>query len=251
MQNSIETRGNSYNELGQPVVTLVQRNQQLKVRATVPTFFKRRPSTRKGLLHSWAVFLPHVPGRSSLVEYWNLAIQIWYKFGIHAWHGIHAWLKNAFFLSSQYSCIWASCIHPRRPRDSQSGRETRRDEIIHPVLENCMTFVALFLPTRLIVPVSPRMPASQNGGRIFFTLALCLCVRSRCSSSASLVSNPDASADVRNTLFRRLCWSELVLCFHVLTFSLESLVGTGSRVLDPGKWLSDVEMHCRYLNLYA
>ena len=38
MQNSIETRGNSYNELGQPVVTLVQRNQQLKVRATVPTF---------------------------------------------------------------------------------------------------------------------------------------------------------------------------------------------------------------------
>ena len=49
MQNSIETRGNSCNELGPPVVTLVQRNQQLKVRATVPTFFKRRPSTRKGL----------------------------------------------------------------------------------------------------------------------------------------------------------------------------------------------------------
>ena len=69
MQNSIETRGNSCTELGQPVVTLVQRNQQLKVRATVPTFFKRRLSTRKGLLHSWAVFLPHVPGRSSLLEY--------------------------------------------------------------------------------------------------------------------------------------------------------------------------------------
>ena len=38
MQNSIETRGNSCNELGPPVVTLVRRNQQLKVRATVPTF---------------------------------------------------------------------------------------------------------------------------------------------------------------------------------------------------------------------
>ena len=46
MQNSIETRGNSCTELGPPVVTLVQRNQQLKVRATVPTFLNddRRPA---------------------------------------------------------------------------------------------------------------------------------------------------------------------------------------------------------------
>ena len=45
MQNSIETRGNSCTELRQPVVTLVQRNQQLKARATVPTFLNddRRP----------------------------------------------------------------------------------------------------------------------------------------------------------------------------------------------------------------
>ena len=45
MQNSIETRGNSCTELGPPVVTLVQRNHQLKVRATVPTYLNddRRP----------------------------------------------------------------------------------------------------------------------------------------------------------------------------------------------------------------
>ena len=84
----------------------------------------------------------------------------------------------------------------------------------------------------------------------YFSPWLCACAYVHVQSS-SLVSNPDASADVRNTLFRRLCWSELVLCFHVLTFSLESLLWTGPRVLDPGKWLSDVEMHCRYFNLYA
>ena len=41
----------------------------------------------------------------------------------------------------EYYCNSRMCTHSRRPRDSQSGRENRRDENFSPVVENvCRAF---------------------------------------------------------------------------------------------------------------
>ena len=48
--------------------------------------------------------------------------------------------------------------HPRRPRDSQSGREKRRDESFQVrAKEPLENFVVPFFPTQLTAPGSPRI----------------------------------------------------------------------------------------------
>ena len=49
--------------------------------------------------------------------------------------------------------------HPRRTRGGESGREKRRDESFQ---VGAKTFVAPFLPARLIAPGSPRMLVKLN-----------------------------------------------------------------------------------------
>ena len=56
---------------------------------------------------------------------------------------------------SLYSCL---VPHPRRPRDSQSGREKRRDESFQVrAKEPLENFVVPFLPTQLTAPGSSRI----------------------------------------------------------------------------------------------